>query len=140
MGIVWAVCRFFVQRATVTLQNNEHDDTQDQQQRIRSHHDHLLRRFLHPQLPKIIIGRREEWKSCIRCLLVCGRSGCRYGERSTLTTIPWTLRKGDGFRTKSLIGTNSRRQSFAVATNCRRPALAIPSHPSGFVLLMGIVQ
>ncbi len=65
MGIVWAVCRFFVQRATVTLQNNEHDDTQHQQQHIRSHHDHLLRRFLHPQLPKIIIARREEWKSCI---------------------------------------------------------------------------
>jgi hypothetical protein len=27
-GLVWAVCRFFVQRATVTLQNNEHDDTE----------------------------------------------------------------------------------------------------------------
>jgi len=63
--LVWAVCRFFVQRATVTLQNNEHDDTEHQQQRIRSHHDHLLRRFLHPQVPKVIIARREEWKSCI---------------------------------------------------------------------------
>jgi hypothetical protein len=30
MGIVWAVCRFFVQRATVTVQNNEHDDTEHQ--------------------------------------------------------------------------------------------------------------
>jgi hypothetical protein len=59
------VCRFFVQWATVTLQNNEHDDTEHQQRRIRSHHDHLLRRFLHPQLPKIIVARREEWKSCI---------------------------------------------------------------------------
>jgi hypothetical protein len=46
MGLVWAVCRFFVQRATVTLQNNEHDDTEHQQQRIRSHHDHLLRRII----------------------------------------------------------------------------------------------
>jgi hypothetical protein len=27
---------FFVQRATVTLRNNEHDDTEHQQQRIRS--------------------------------------------------------------------------------------------------------
>jgi hypothetical protein len=54
-----------VQPATVTLQNNGHDETEHQQQRIRSHHDHLLRRFLHPQLPKVIIARREEWKSCI---------------------------------------------------------------------------
>lgn len=30
------MCPFFVQRATVTLQNNEHDDTEHQQQRIRS--------------------------------------------------------------------------------------------------------
>jgi hypothetical protein len=64
------VCRFFVQRATATLQNSEHDDTehQHQQQRIRSHHDHLLRRFLHPQLPKIIIARQEEWNSCTVCV------------------------------------------------------------------------
>jgi hypothetical protein len=47
-GSLWAVGRFFVQRATVTLQNNEHDDTEHQQQCIRSHHDHLLRRSLHP--------------------------------------------------------------------------------------------
>jgi hypothetical protein len=32
---VWVVCRFYVQRATVTLRNNEHDDTEPQQQRIR---------------------------------------------------------------------------------------------------------
>jgi hypothetical protein len=62
---VWAVRRFFGQRATVTLQNSEHDDTEHQQRRIRSHHDHRLRRLLHPQLPKIIIAREEEWKSCI---------------------------------------------------------------------------
>jgi hypothetical protein len=47
------------------LQNNEHDDTEQQQQRIRSHHDHRVWRFLHPQLPKIIVARLEEWKSCI---------------------------------------------------------------------------
>ena len=51
---------------TVTLQNNnEHDDTEQQQQRLRSHHDHLVRRFLHPQLPKIIIASLEECKSRI---------------------------------------------------------------------------
>jgi hypothetical protein len=59
------VCRFSGQRATVTLHNSEHDDSEHQQRRIRSHHDHLLRRFLHPQLPKIIIARQQEWTSCI---------------------------------------------------------------------------
>jgi hypothetical protein len=60
-----------VQRATVTLQNSQYDDTERQQQRTRMHHDHLLRRFLHPQLPKIIIARREQWKSCIVRVFWC---------------------------------------------------------------------
>jgi hypothetical protein len=47
------------------LQNNEHDDAEQQHQRLRSHHDQPVRRFLHPQLPKIIIARLKEWKSCI---------------------------------------------------------------------------
>jgi hypothetical protein len=44
------------------LQNHEHDHTEQQQQRLRSHHDKLVlvRRFLDAQLPKIIIGRLEE--------------------------------------------------------------------------------
>lgn len=33
-GLVWAGRRFFVQPATVTLQNNEHDDTEHQHLRI----------------------------------------------------------------------------------------------------------
>jgi hypothetical protein len=49
------------------LQDHEHDDTEQQQQRLRSHHDKLVlvRRFLYAQLPKIIIARLEEWESRI---------------------------------------------------------------------------
>jgi hypothetical protein len=132
------VCRFFVQRATVKLQNNEHDDTEHQQQRIRSHHDHLLRRFLHPQLPKIIIARREEWKSSI-VRIFWYADDLVADMASTLTTIPRTLRKGDGFRTKNLIGTN--RLSTVICC-CYKLSPARFGHSiRGFVFcLMGTVQ
>lgn len=60
-----AVCRFLVQQATVTLQNNEHDDSEASAAAHPLSPRSLARRFFHPQLPKIIIARPQEWKSGI---------------------------------------------------------------------------
>jgi hypothetical protein len=60
-----AVCRFLVQQATVTLQNNEHDDSQASAAAHPLSPRLLARRFFHPQLPKFIIARLQEWKSGI---------------------------------------------------------------------------
>lgn len=60
-----AVCRFLVQQATVTLQNNEHDDSEASAAAHPLSPRSLARRFFHPQLPKIIIARLQEWKSGI---------------------------------------------------------------------------
>jgi hypothetical protein len=64
-----------------------------------------VRRFLHPQLSKIIIARLEEWKSCIVLSSGMQTIWLQIWRRSTLTTIRRTLRKGDGSRTKNLTGT-----------------------------------
>ena len=126
---------------TVTLQNNnEHDDTEQQQQRLRSHHDHLVRRFLHPQLPKIIIASLEECKS--RIVLVFWHADDLVADMATLYINDNTsdLAKRRRFpREKPDRDKTDCRQSFA-ATNCR-PDLAIQSDPSRLCsAALGIVQ
>jgi hypothetical protein len=60
-----AVCRILVQQATVTLQNNEHDDGEASAAAHPLLPRSLARRFFHLQLPKIIIARLQKWKSGI---------------------------------------------------------------------------
>jgi hypothetical protein len=60
-----AVGRFLVQQATVKLQNNEHDDREASVAAHPLSPRSLAGRFSHPQLPKIIIARLQEWKSGI---------------------------------------------------------------------------
>ena len=60
-----AVGRFLVQQTTAKLQNNEHDDREASVAAHPLSPRSLAGRFSHPQLPKIIIARLQEWKSGI---------------------------------------------------------------------------
>jgi hypothetical protein len=54
-----------VMESIVTLQNNGHDDSEASAAAHPLSPRSLARRFFHPQLPKIIIARLQEWKSGI---------------------------------------------------------------------------